>query len=325
MTNIKEYILIATKASSCKEIDIIQSLWSGYGKISRYQLEGSERNSVIVKNIIFPNKGNHPRGWNTNISHKRKVKSYEVESFFYKNYNYLCNDSCRTPIFIGSKMIGSERIIILEDLDDSGFSVRKSHLNLKNIKICLSWLANFHGIFLNKKPDLLWEIGTYWNLNTRPEEFKAMNNSSLKKVAIDIDTLLNDCKYQTFVHGDAKVENFCFSKDLKNVAAVDFQYVGGGCGMKDVAYLMGSCLSENDCKFYENELLDYYFIELNKALIKRNSFHDFESLESEWRSLYDFACADFSRFLMGWMPTHQKLNNYSKNKVEGAILRLSNN
>jgi Ser/Thr protein kinase RdoA (MazF antagonist) len=57
-----------------------------------------------------------------------------------------------------------------------------------------------------------------------------------------IDQVLNNCSYQTIVHGDAKLANFCFSKEGA-VSAVDFQYVGGGCGMKDVAYFLGSCLT----------------------------------------------------------------------------------
>jgi len=32
----KKILLKETKASNCEEIEVIQSLWSGYGKISRY-------------------------------------------------------------------------------------------------------------------------------------------------------------------------------------------------------------------------------------------------------------------------------------------------
>ncbi len=322
MTSIKEIILKATNASDCEEVEHIQSLWSGYGKISRYSLKGSELQTIIVKNIIFPSHSNHPRGWDTDVSHKRKVKSYQVETAFYNNYNQLCNKACRTPQLIASEVIGEEQVIILEDLDAAGFSKRAQDLTLTEIKVCLKWLANFHGTFLKVKPENLWNIGSYWHLETRPDEYKVMNQSPLKQAAFALDKRLNNSHFQTLIHGDAKVANFCFSSDFKNVAAVDFQYVGGGCGMKDVAYLMSSCLSEYECELNENELLDYYFDELEIALNKRGIRLLFNELEIEWRLLYLFAWADFTRFLMGWMPTHQKINGYSKLKMEEALKSL---
>jgi len=322
MNNIKDFILKATNASHCEEVEVIQSLWSGYGKISRYQLTDGDTNTVIVKNIIFPTQANHPRGWNTSISHDRKVKSYQVETEYYKNFNNLCNSYCRTPKLIGCKTIIAEQVIILEDLDASGYPSRKDKLTIEQVKVCLKWLANFHAVFLGIKPLGLWEIGCYWHLDTRSDEFDAMNESLLKHAAKDIDKLLNNCKYQTLVHGDAKVANFCFSKDLQKVSAVDFQYVGGGCGMKDVAYLMGSCLTEDECSTYEQELLSYYFKELEFALDELNIVINLKDLENEWRMLYSVCWADFTRFLMGWMPSHQKINGYSKLKVDEALKSL---
>ncbi len=86
-----------------------------------------------------------------------------------------------------------------------------------------------------------------------------MEDVELKQAAIRIDQILRASPYQTFVHGDAKLANFCFSSDGLQVAAVDFQYVGGGCGIKDVAYFISSCLHEEDCERYEDELLAWYF------------------------------------------------------------------
>jgi len=322
MKNVKDFILSVTKASNCEEVEVIQSLWSGYGKIARYQLTGVEAKTVIVKHIIFPTETNHPRGWNTNNSHIRKVKSYQVETVFYENYNSICTHECKTPKLLGSTTVGEEQVIILEDLDAAGFPIRKSVLTFDQVKVCLKWLANFHATFLNVKPDNLWEVGTYWHLETRPDEFAEMNASPLKQAASAIDDLLNNCKHQTFVHGDAKVANFCFSEDMTKVAALDFQYVGGGCGMKDVVYLMGSCLLENECKNFEKELLVHYFNQLENALSKNSKHLNFNQLKTEWSFLFPIAWADFERFLMGWMPTHQKINGYSKLKVEEALKQI---
>lgn len=309
-SNFKNYLLTVTNSSACNEVEIIQSLWSGYGKISRYQLTDSGLKTVVVKCVALGRAGQHPRGWNTNFSHHRKVKSYQVETYWYEYWSQFCSNNCRIPKFIGSFSEGKNQWIILEDLN-ANFPLRKYQLDLSEVKVCLSWLANFHLIFINKKPTGLWDIGTYWHLATRPDEFEKIGHPKLKSKAHLIDKILNECRFQTIVHGDAKLANFCFSEDGKKVAAVDFQYVGGGCGMKDVAYFLGSCLSSSECEKYQDELLNCYFSELEKAFEMANYSFDFKELEQEWRKMYPIACTDFTRFMLGWMPSHQKINKYN--------------
>ncbi|MDX8396649.1 MAG: choline kinase, partial [Mariprofundaceae bacterium] len=88
-----------------------------------------------------------------------------------------------------------------------------------------------------------------------------------------------------------------------------FQYVGGGCGMKDVAYFMGSCLDDQQQQDGEAAYLDYYF-DVLRSVVDVNI--DGEGLEAEWRRLFPIAQTDFYRFLVGWMPTHWKVNDYNK-------------
>lgn len=305
-----DYLLKVTQATKCKEIETIQSLWSGYGKIARYQLNNAPFDTVVVKFIALNQSQEHPRGWNTTYAHNRKVKSYKVETNWYEEWSQLCTSDCSIPKLIGSFSEGSNQWIILEDLN-LHFPLRKTQVDLTEIKACLKWLANFHMTFLNCEPTGLWEVGTYWHLATRPDELENMEHPELKAKAHLIDTLLNQCKYQTLVHGDAKLANFCFAEGGKNVAAVDFQYVGAGCGIKDVAYFLGSCLSGTECELYQDELLDFYFTQLKKAFDVAQFNINFKELEQEWRKMYPIACTDFTRFLLGWMPSHQKINNYS--------------
>lgn len=317
----EDYLLKVTKSSKCDEIEVIQSLWSGYGKISRYQLVGSSLKTVVVK-FISPNpSGKHPRGWNTDYSHNRKVTSYQVETRWYEEWSRLCKTNCQVPKFMGSFSQEKNQWIVLEDLN-TNFPVRKTQLDLDGVEVCLKWLANFHATFLNHKPTGLWEVGTYWHLKTRPDEFEKIEHQELKSKAHIIDNALNQCRYQTIVHGDAKLANFCFAENDRSIAAVDFQYVGGGCGMKDVAYFFGSCLTSDECARHERELLDFYFLELGKALGLSTFKGDFKELETEWRRLYPFAIADFTRFLLGWMPTHQKVNDYHLNLTESVLASL---
>jgi len=140
-----------------------------------------------------------------------------------------------------------------------------------------------------------------------------------------IDNVLSQAKFLTFVHGDAKLANFCFSKN-GDVAAVDFQYVGGGVGVKDVAYFLGSCFSEDFIEQKETELLNFYFSALKNILRELHPQTDAGALETEWRRLYDFAWVDFYRFLKGWTFESGMVSNYTKKlakKVFGEVLSVT--
>ena len=311
----RKYLLQTTGASGFEELEIIQELWSGYGAITRYRLLEAARATVVVKCISLEQVGHHPRGWNTSASHLRKVKSYDIENHWYQEYAYRTTSDCKAPQFIGSYTEEKNQWIILQDLDE-GYPLRKGALELEEAKVCLAWLASFHATFMSTTPKQLWTTGTYWHLGTRLDEWERITHPQLNAKAHAIDQRLNECTYQTIVHGDAKLANFCFAEDGKSVAAVDFQYVGGGCGMKDVAYFLSSCMSSSECEHYEAQLLDYYFSILQQKVDYRL---DFNAMETEWRELYAFAVADFVRFLKGWMPTHQKINAYST-KITEEIL-----
>ncbi len=319
----EEIVLRATGASAITSQQVVQTLWSGYGEIVKVGLAGGGPASAILKYIAPPAAADHPRGWHGERSHARKVRSYAVEMAWYRAWSGRCGDACRVPACYALHADGHEQLMVLEDLDAAGFSLRKSDLNKVEVKRCLSWLADFHATFMGQRPDGLWPVGTYWHLATRPDELAAMSDRALKGAAARIDQLLSDCPYQTLVHGDAKVANFCFSADGRRVAGVDFQYVGGGCGMKDVAYLLGSCLSGDECERWEGELLDHYFERLRQAL-KRSpgTVVEADGLEASWRALYPLAWTDFHRFLQGWAPTHKKINGYSERLVAAVLRQL---
>ena len=310
----KSIILQKTGASSLFVKEAIQELWSNYGNIMRIGLERSDVSSVVVKHVQLPAYANHPRGWNTDISHRRKVKSYQVETRWYENFSK--SSSARLPECLVVAKKGDEVLMVMEDLDEAGYPLRKMSVSWEDITSCLEWLAKFHSSYLGKNPQGLWEVGTYWHLETRPQELAVLKDNELRRAAYYIDDKLNTCHYKTIVHGDAKLANFCFSKD-GNVAGVDFQYVGGGCGMKDVAYFIGSCLNEGECERLEERILDTYFGFLQNALPERN-----EELESEWRAMYRVAWADFYRFLKGWSPGHWKIHSYSERIAAEVINSL---
>jgi Phosphotransferase enzyme family len=317
-------VVNATGAREIIGANTIQSLWSGYGEIVRLELAGSAYPSAVLKHIKLPEVGKHPRGWNTDLSHQRKIFSYRVEAHWYQYYAQHCDSYCPVPECLSVRATDDETLLLLTDLDATGFSLRKETVRLEDIYACLQWLASFHGVFLNSETEGLWECGTYWHLETRPDELAALEDHALRDAAPRIDQCLRNGRYQTLVHGDAKLANFCFSADRPQprVAAVDFQYVGRGCGMKDVAYFIGSCLSEDECESLEGTLLDYYFSALGRRVATCHPDVNTAHLEQEWRALYDVAWADFHRFLKGWSPGHWKINSYSEKLTRKVIERL---
>lgn len=315
----EKIILKSTDSRELYEVEEIQELWGGYGKILRYGLVGSDIKSVVVKNVCLPGRVGQSRGGNN--SYMRKLKSYKVEMAFYKNWSSKCGNDCRVPGWYAFEWQNDEFLMVFEDLDTVGFNKRKREVSWNEIKLCLKWLADFHATFMEEKPENLWAKGTYWHLDTRPDELKALNDTALKGAAKAIDRILNNCTFKTFVHGDAKLENFCFSEKADNVAALDFQYVGGGCGMKDVAYFIDSCLYDDECESWETDVLDFYFKELKNALDIKQKNVEFNALEKEWRELYHVAWTDFYRFLKGWAPGRYE-SRYSERIAREVIVNL---
>ncbi len=266
---LEERLRTLTGAQSVVRGERMQSLWSGYGEVVRVRLDDAP---CIVKHVRPPRH-----------AHPRKLRSYQVERAWYGRYASLCGEDCRVPRCEASWSDGTESLFVLEDLDAAGYAGRRSRLSRDELRQCLRWLARFHATFLGCAPEDLWEVGTYWHLATRPDELRAMRDVDLRRAAPELDARLNSARFKTFVHGDAKPANFCFGSD--GVAAVDFQYVGGGPGIKDVAYLLWGGRGSDDA-------LEFYFSELRTE--------GAGEVEAEWRELYDTAVRDFERFLDGW-------------------------
>lgn len=309
-----ELVCQATGVRAVLGTDLIQRLWSGYGELLRCHLDDGR--TVILKDVDLTGKGSHPRGWNTDAGHLRKLRSYEVESLWYRNFAAQCNDACRVPKCLAAVGSDDRVSLVLEDLDEAGFPDRVTDAGLEEAKVGLRWLAAFHAIFLDVPPEGLWPVGTYWHLATRQEEWQRLPKGTLKSSAKAIDDALCKARFQTIVHGDAKLANFCFSRDHRSIAAVDFQYVGGGCGMKDVAYFIGSVFNEDECERWEEDLLAVYFQALHQHL---SASVDAKALENEWRQLFPLAWTDFHRFLLGWSPGHWKLHRYSESMTQQTL------
>ncbi|WP_022940772.1 phosphotransferase [Psychromonas hadalis] len=314
--SLKSKLLTLTKSKKITTIELIQGVWGGYGQLLRVRFSGGKINSVVVKRVNTPKPENHPKGWNTNLSHQRKLTSYQVESYWYQHYAQQHQSvDCYLPRCLLTEKRENQQILVLEDLSECGFPVVKTDCSLSEAKVCLTWLAHFHALHLQKKPQGLWPTGSYWHLETRPDELENLADSKLKQAATLLDKRLADCPFQTLIHGDAKLANFCFSTSGEQVAAVDFQYVGKGCAMKDVILFISSAVKPAHCEQLAPLLVDHYF----KVLKPLTEF----DLESQWRPLYSIAWADFQRFVKGWSPDHWKINNYTEALTKRALNEIN--
>jgi glycine/D-amino acid oxidase-like deaminating enzyme len=315
-------ICAATGARAVERTERIQRLWSGYGELLRVWLSGADHASVIVK-LVQPRAADVLNAAQRR-SHTRKLRSYAVELCFYERYASRCGEDCRVARTLLCEQASDHWLFVLEDLDAAGFYERRHQLPQQALRACLTWLAQFHAKFMGEPAAGLWPVGTYWHLDTRPDELARSNDPQLRAAASQFDTQLQAARYRTLVHGDAKTENFCFTRDLGHVAAVDFQYVGGGIGVQDVAYFFSSCLDDRSCEQQAPALLDHYFAALQQALAAQHPNIDAAKLETEWRALYPVAWADFSRFMSGWAPEQNARSGYAGHMTTIALSNSDN-
>ena len=324
MNQEKHYTLLnqATGHADPEIIAILQTLWNDQGTCVRYKLPNG--NESFVAKVITPNRSHsHPKGWNSEISYLRKRKSYAVERQFYTHYQPLLDESVMTASMLRMYQADEDTVLILEDLNTLGFdTVYKTLSHVEPGQAVMTWLARFHARFIHANAKHLWPHGTYWQWETRQDEWHAMEVSLLKQKASAIHGAIHNSVFKTLVHGDAKVANFCFAPDTNTVAAVDFQYVGAGIGVQDVAYFIGSAYSEEQQQALTPLLLDFYFCELSSALAGRLSENDIQLLVDEWRQKYAIVNADFLRFLKGWNPEHWKINRLIETYTEQALSSL---
>ncbi|QOL26356.1 phosphotransferase [Thalassotalea sp. LPB0316] len=300
----------------------LQSLWSGYGQIIRLFSERYQC-CYVVKVVAPPQVVDHPRGWHSDVGHERKLKSYQVESAFYQQVSPILNEQCKVPKLLALHHFDEHMLLVLEDLDELGFDVRIEHQQGKALDLALRWLAQFHAQSWRIQSQDLWPTGSYWHLSTRQSEWQNMPESELKQKAKAIDQRLASARFKTLIHGDAKFANFCFHHQQSDVAAVDFQYVGYGSPVKDIAYLASGCLSGDQLFDMGQEVLMRYLSYLAAAFEQYQIPLDFTEVSQELNYLYPFAWADFYRFLVGWNSQSAKISEFMKQQTQLCLLELA--
>ena len=162
----KRQNLRLTRAQGIARVECIQPLWNNYGTLSRVVLQGGEQASVIVKHIQIPGELGHPRGFASDISRDRKIRSYAVETHWYQTQNASVPAKAPTPRCLDAFSEAGELFLLLEDLSTRGLNHVLYAVSWDEITVVLGWLASFHARFLGDAGEGLWPSGTYWHLDT---------------------------------------------------------------------------------------------------------------------------------------------------------------
>ncbi|KAL8278554.1 hypothetical protein RQP46_009046 [Phenoliferia psychrophenolica] len=300
-------------AVTVKRTERLQSLWAGYGTISRLHL--SDRSSLILKTIVPPSLSG---GFDE--SNARKLTSYDVERFFYSDLAPSLPPTVRIaksfPLRDGMNL---KENLLLEDLDEE-FDVdgAGSYVSLVETHAVLTWLAKFHATFSPPPPSIplhpppsssspstptagIWRYGNYWHLATRSSEFASLSSSHyLRLWAPYVDSLLSDPNQpgRTILHGDAKSANIAFARNPSSSSSpsvcvlYDFQYCGTGLGVQDVIYFLSTSVSPSSLAGagYEDLLRVYWEA---AGAIQGWSWEVCKE-QAEW------AIVDWARFLDSW-------------------------
>lgn len=306
----RPWLLAKTGAQDILTVALVQELWHGYGELLRVTLRDGPVDSVILKRVT------PPREAQQTASDSRKRRSYVVERAWYEDGSKRCDMNCRVARCYATEQLEDGALLLLEDLVAEGYRPNPWPESI-HTEAGLRWLARFHSRFLDDIPIGLWEQGCYWHLDTRQEELERMPAGPLKDAAALLDSRLKGAHYQTLCHGDAKTTNFLWNEQ-GGAAAVDFQYVGRGCGIRDVALFLDRALGREGCDASARRWLETYFGMLRIAMAEDGHAELYDSVRREWQALFPVAWSDYNRFRLGW-GRPGPLDSFSESQLQLAL------
>jgi hypothetical protein len=268
------------------------SLWGGKG----FVYEITTIPPIIIK---YVSESGDPLAMS--LSDRRKAESYQVEANFYERVApFLLEKHLKIPRPLYVERRETQVVICMSKLTGETPYLQDPHT-----RAVLQWLATLHAATwggTERHPNLtglLQPVGTYWHLDTRPDEHASMKQKGwqgrLKLAARALDNRLKRDSMQCCCHGDAKEANMLFSRegDTIVVGMYDFQYAGWGTPTRDLSYFLSVAAHDNSL-----ELLRFYHTELLQKLgdDQQHAAPSFEALQDS----LEIAYADWVRFQCGW-------------------------
>lgn len=367
--------LLAEKGLTVQRIDVLQSLWAGYGQICRITATPDaspnssgatsritstmasqastpqEHQSYILKLVTPPSTKANDEG------HTRKILSYQVEQYFYATLASQLPPHIPVARHIGSihepRLDGGVSMaMIISDLKQTYpiAGEKRNVLNQIQVHAALDWLSSFHGFWWPRTPTLdrtqlvrpplqevttdgqdarhksVWLNGGYTYLATRRTEYASLAadqdsewwsltdwETDEYSIAELVASVLEPKQegwssiegYTTLIHGDVKTENLFTIQSSEEVVFCDFQYVGLGLGVCDLAKLFTCSVPlemlvddrpvprELTMQTGEKELLDRYWVRLKAESRKE---YDWDIFVNHW----EMALVDWLRFQASW-------------------------
>jgi aminoglycoside/choline kinase family phosphotransferase len=208
---------------------------------------------------------------------------YEREVSFYQHL--AATIATRTPRCSFAERDDTDNfLLLLEDLSPSAVIDQFSGVSIGTARAGLSALAGLHGPTHAKTSlhDAAWLRGVSTELqplyeSVLPilfdqflERYDARLDEELRTMVLALkDRLALFSDYVTpfpcVTHGDFRTDNLLIDACDGSVAlaVVDWQTIGVGSPLLDVAYFLTTSLSSEDCARHEFELLDYYLTKMH--------------------------------------------------------------
>lgn len=303
------------------------TLWAGYGAIKCLTVRtASDTIKLICKEVNPPKE--------TGVAHERKVTSYLVEIELYKMGALMkAAGVAIADIYHLESAPTGRATLLMSDLRVLYPIAGDSGLDWPKTLAAVDWLAKFHAFHFERAESLidnnLWPEGCYWRLDTRQKEYDDIGREwqRVKNAAVVVADLLKIgthsstngyCyPYKTLVHGDYKSPNLQFAR-ITNAnrddtmhqeyvcAAVDFQYCGGGYGVRDVLQLIvSSCYmpypyNHQRAVALETAILEHYYARLLCYLEHYGRVTDVKYTYNILTKHYELCMVDYVRFMAGW-------------------------
>lgn len=323
------------------------SLWAGYGSIKCLTVRTATDTIRLICKEVNPPK-------DTGVAHERKVTSYLVEIELYKMGHLMKVAGIAIPdIYHLESSASGKATLLMSDLRVEYPIAGDGGLDWPKTLAAVDWLANFHAFHWERSESLveskLWPEGCYWRLDTRQKEYEDIGSEwlRLKNAAFVVADLLKNGTHpstngfshphKTLVHGDYKSPNLQFActtsankaetRQQEYVcAAVDFQYCGGGYGVRDVGQLIvSSCdmphpYNHEKALALETAILEYYYAKLLSYLKNYGRVSDVQYSYDMLTKHYELCLVDYVRFMAGWGMWGN--TEYAERRTEEILSRV---